>query len=154
MKINEQAPEFTTEAFHKDNITEVSLADFKGKWVVMLFYPADFTFICPTELGEFADNYAKLKEMGAEVLSVSTDTVFVYKVWYDSSETIKKIQYPMLSDPTGNICRDYGIYIDEEGLSLRATFIIDPDGKVKNVDIYDNLIGWSVGEVICKLQAV
>ncbi|MFC1722749.1 alkyl hydroperoxide reductase subunit C [Nanoarchaeota archaeon] len=151
--INKKAPEFTAESFQGDEIKKVSLGDYEGKWVVLLFYPADFTFICPTELGEFADNYEKLKAMGAEVLSVSTDTAFVHKAWHDTSEMIKKIKYPMVADPTGKICRDYGTYIDEEGLSLRGTFIIDPDGIVKNADVHDNSIGRSAGEVIRKLQA-
>ena len=151
--INDKAPEFTAEAFHEDEIKKLNLADYKGKWVVLLFYPADFTFICPTELGEFADHYETLKQLGAEVLSVSTDTAFVHKAWHDASETIKKIKYPMVADPTGKICKDYGTYIEEEGLSLRGTFIIDPDGVVKNFDIHDNSIGRSAHEVIRKLQA-
>jgi len=89
-----------------------------------MFYPADFTFICPTELGDFADKYEQIKSLGAEVLSVSTDTAFVHKAWHDTSETIKKIKFPMVADPTGKICRDFGTYIEEEGISLRATFII------------------------------
>lgn len=153
MKINQKAPDFTAEAFHEDEIKKVSLNSYKGKWVVLLFYPADFTFICPTELGEFADEYETLKTLGAEVLSVSTDTAFVHKAWHDASETIKKIRYPMVADPTGRICKDYGTYIDEEGLSLRGTFIIDPDGVVKNADVHDNSIGRSAAEIIRKLQA-
>ncbi len=151
--INKEAPEFTAEAFHKNEIKKISLSDYKGKWVVLLFYPADFTFVCPTELGEFADHYKQLKELGAEVLSISTDTAFVHKAWHDTSDTIRKIEYPMVADPSGKICRDYGTYIEDEGISLRGTFIIDPDGKVKNMDIHDNSIGRSAKEVIRKLQA-
>jgi len=153
MKINDKAPEFTAEAYYNDEIKKVKLFDYKGKWVVLLFYPADFTFICPTELGEYADNYEKLKAMDVEVLSISTDTAFVHKAWHDNSEVIGKVTFPMVADPTGKICKDYGTYIDEEGLSLRGTFIIDPDGLVKAFEIHDNSIGRSVHKAIRKIQA-
>lgn len=152
-KINEKAPEFTAEAFHQNKIKTISLSDYKGKWVVLFFYPADFTFICPTELGELADNYNKLRKMNAEVLSISTDTVFVHKAWHDNSETIKKIKFPMIADPTGNICKAYGTYIDGEGLSLRGTFVIDPDGVLKAYEMHANNIGRSTEELIRKIQA-
>lgn len=153
VKINEEAPKFTTEAYHEDKIKKINLDDYKGKWVVLYFYPADFTFICPTELGDLADKYEELKALGAEVLSVSTDTVFVHKAWHDSSETIKKITFPMVADPTGNISKAYGTYIEDEGLSLRGTFIIDPDGILKVFEVHDNSIGRSVDELIRKVQA-
>ena len=120
---------------------------------MLFFYPADFTFVCPTELGELADNYEKLKNLGAEVISVSTDTAFVHKAWHDNSETIGKIKFPMLADPTGRVCRAYGTYIEEEGLSLRGTFIIDPDGILKAYELHDNNIGRSSVELIRKIQA-
>ena len=153
VKINEKAPEFTEDAFVNKGIKKISLNDYSGKWVVLFFYPADFTFVCPTELGELADNYEKLKAMGAEVISVSTDTAFVHKAWYDNSETIKKIKFPMLADPTGRVCKSYGTYIEEEGLSLRGTFIIDPEGIVKAFEKQDNSIGRSTTEIIRKIQA-
>ncbi|MBU2099765.1 peroxiredoxin [Candidatus Micrarchaeota archaeon] len=153
IKINDKAPEFTTKAFHDNDVKTVSLSDYKGKWVVLFFYPADFTFVCPTELGELADNYEKIKSLGAEILSVSKDTEFVHKAWYDNSETIKKIKFPMLADPTGKICRDYETYIEEEGLSLRATFIIDPKGLIKAFEFHDNSIGRNIDELIRKIQA-
>lgn len=152
-KINEKAPEFTAEAYVNEDIKKISLSDYKGKWIVLFFYPADFTFICPTELGELADNYTKLQEMGAEVISVSTDTAFVHKAWHDNSETIRKIKFPMLADPTGKICKDYGTYIDEEGLSLRGTFFINPEGILKAFEIHDNSIGRSSTELVRKIQA-
>jgi len=148
-----EAPEFSAKAFHDGEFKTVSLSDYSGKWVVLYFYPADFTFVCPTELGELADNYEKLKQLGAEVLSVSTDTEFVHKAWHDNSETIKKVKFPMLADPAGKICRDYKTYIDEEGLSLRGTFVIDPDGIVKAYEIHDNSIGRSAAELLRKIQA-
>lgn len=151
--INNSAPAFTAEAYHNDQTTKVSLEDYKGKWVVLLFYPADFTFICPTELGAFAECYDQFKQEGAEILSVSTDTVFVHKAWHDNSPTIKKITFPMVADPTGNICKSYGTYIKEEGLSLRGTFLIDPDGILKAYEIHDNSIGRSSDEFLRKIQA-
>jgi len=153
VKINEQAPEFSAKAFHNNQFVSVKLSDYKGKWVVLFFYPADFTFVCPTELGELADSYETIKKLGAEVLSVSRDTEFVHKAWHDNSVMIKKINFPMLADPTGKICKDYGTYIEEDGLSLRGTFIIDPDGVLKIYELHDNSIGRSIKELMRKLEA-
>ena len=153
VKINGEAPAFTAEAFMEDEVKKISLKDYKGKWVVLFFYPADFTFVCPTELGELADNYEKLKSLGVEIISVSTDTTFVHKAWHDNSETIRKIKFPMLADPTGKVCRAYGTYIEEEGLSLRGTFLIDPDGILKAYELHDNSMGRSSKELIRKIQA-
>lgn len=153
VNINEQAPEFTSDAFHINDIKKISLSDFRGKWVVLFFYPADFTFVCPTELGELADSYAQFKALDAEIISVSTDTAFVHKAWHDNSETIKKIQFPMLADPTGKVCRSYGTYIEDEGLALRGTFIIDPEGMLKAYELHDNSIGRSCEELLRKIQA-
>lgn len=156
IKINEAAPDFEVEAFHKGEVKKVKLSDYKGKWVVLVFYPGDFTFVCPTELGEIADYYEELQKMGVEILSVSVDTVFVHKAWHNSSKTIQKINYPMLADPTRKMCKSYGTYIEEgedEGQSLRGTFIIDPEGILKAYEIHDNSIGRSAKELIRKLQA-
>ena len=154
VKINQKAPYFSVQAFHEDDVKRIKSDDYAGKWVILLFYPADFTFVCPTELGEFADKYAELKELNTEVLSISTDTFWVHKAWHDSSETIKKVKYPMIADPSGKMCRDYGTYIKDDGISVRATFIIDPDGFVKAIDTHDNSIGRSANEIIRKLKAV
>lgn len=151
--INELAPDFNAEAFVDEDVKKISLSDYRGKWVVLFFYPADFTFVCPTELGDLADNYEKFKELGAEIISVSTDTVFVHKAWHDNSETIKKIKFPMLADPTTKVCRKYQTLIAEEGLSLRATFLIDPDVILKAYEFHDNSIGRSSQELIRKIQA-
>ena len=153
VKINDPAPEFTAQAFVDGEVKPITLKEFRGKWVALVFYPADFTFICPTELGDLADHYDQLKKLNAEVLSISTDTVFVHKAWHDNSPTIKKIRFPMVADPTGNICRSYGTYIDNEGLSLRGTFLIDPEGVLKAFEIHDNSIGRSTDELIRKIQA-
>lgn len=152
-KINAPAPSFVADAFHNNQETKVNLSHYKGKWVALVFYPADFTFICPTELGDLADHYGEFQKLGAEVLSVSTDTVFVHKAWWDNSPTIKKIKFPMVADPTGNICKAYGTYIAEEGLSLRGTFIIDPDGILKAFELNDNSIGRSSTELLRKVKA-
>lgn len=151
--INDSAPDFSAQAFVNGEIKSINLSGYKGKWVVLFFYPADFTFVCPTELGELADQYEALKKEGAEVISVSTDTAFVHKAWHDQSETIRKIRFPMLADPTGKVCKSYGTYIEEEGLSLRGTFIIDPKGILKAYEIHDNSIGRSSGELLRKIQA-
>ncbi len=153
--INAKAPEFTEDAYlaEKGEIEKLSLSSYKGKWVILFFYPADFTFVCPTELGELADHYAEFKKLGAEIISVSADTAFVHKAWHDNSETIKKITYPMLADPARRVCTAYGTLIADEGLSLRATFIIDPNGNVKAFEFHDNSIGRSITELLRKLQA-
>ncbi len=153
LEINGAAPKFKAQAYHNGQITDVSLEDYKGKWVVLFFYPADFTFVCPTELGEMADHYEELQQLGAEVLSVSTDTVFVHKAWHDTSETIQKIKFPMVADPTGQICNAYGTMIPMEGVSLRGTFLIDPDGVLKAFELHDNSIGRSATELIRKVKA-
>lgn len=152
-EINQIAPIFEAEAFHNNEIKRISLDQYRGKWVILFFYPKDFTFVCPTELGEMADKYEEFLKLGAEVISISTDSTYVHKAWKDSSETIKKIKFPMLSDPTGAISKAYGTYIYEEGVSLRGSFVIDPDGILKAYEIHDNSIGRSADELLRKLQA-
>ena len=153
IQTNQKIPDIELEAFHNNEIKKIKLSDYKGKWLVLLFYPADFTFICPTELEEAANLYEEFKKSDAEILSVSTDTAFVHKAWHDSSPSIKKIQYPMLADPTGRLCKEFGTYIENEGISLRGSFIIDPDGVVKCVEIHDNSIGRNAKETLRKLKA-
>src|SRR3990167_7332404 len=153
IQINQKIPDFEVKAYHKDEEHTVKASDFRGNWLVMIFYPADFTFICPTELEEAAMHYEEFRKLGAEILSISTDTVFVHKAWHDHSPAIKKIKYPMLADPTGKVCREFGTYIEDEGLSLRGTFIIDPDSALKAYEIHDNSIGRSARELLRKLQA-
>lgn len=153
MNINTTVPDFELDAYQDFDIKKIKLSDYIGKWVVMIFYPADFTFVCPTELEDAAKHYEEVKALGGEILSVSTDTAFVHKAWHDSSPAISTIKYPMLADPTGNVCRMFGTYIEEEGLSLRGTFIIDPTGKLKTIEIHDNSIGRSANEMLRKLQA-
>lgn len=152
-KIGKVAPNFEAEIYHEDDIKKIKLSDYKGKWVILFFYPADFTFVCPTELGDVADHYQEIKDLNAEILSVSTDTVFVHKAWHEESETIKKIKFPMAADPTHEVSRKYGVLIEEEGVALRGTFIIDPEGQLKTIEVHDNGIGRSGKEMIRKLQA-
>lgn len=153
LAIGKPAPDFTAEAFHDGRIKKISLKQLRGKWVVLAFYPADFTFICPTELGELADHDAIFQKLNTRVLSVSTDTSFVHKAWHDASPTIRKITFPMVADPTREICRKYGTLIEDQGLSWRATVIIDPNGIVKWYEMHDNSIGRSTAEILRKLQA-
>jgi len=153
VKIGEKIPDFELEAYHEDEIKKIKLSDYEGKWLILIFYPADFTFVCPTELEEAAEYYPEFQKIGAEILSVSTDTVFVHKAWHDESQAISKIKYPMVADPTGKLSRAFGTYIEEEGLSLRGTFIIDPDGVLKALEMNDNSIGRSAKELLRKVQA-
>ena len=153
ININSIVPDFELEAFYNNEIKKIKLSDYKGKWVVLIFYPADFTFVCPTELEDAENHYEEIKGLGGEIMSISTDTAFVHKAWHDSSPAIGKITYPMLSDPTGKVAKIFGTYIEDEGLSLRGTFIIDPDGILKTIEIHDNNIGRSAKELVRKLQA-
>ncbi len=151
--INTVVPEFKAQAYVNGDFKEVSDADLKGKWSILFFYPADFTFVCPTELGDMADKYATFQEMGVEVYAVSTDTHFSHKAWHDTSETIGKVTYPMLADPTGALSRALGVYIEEEGMAYRGTFLIDPDGMIKMSQIHDNSIGRNADELLRQVQA-
>jgi len=151
--INSTLPAFKAQAYHKNDFTEVTDEQLKGKWSILFFYPADFTFVCPTELGDMADKYAEFQERGVEVYSVSTDTHFTHKAWHDASDTIKKIEYPMLADPTGHLARAFGVYIEEEGLAYRGTFLVDPEGKIKLAEMHDNGIGRNADELLRKVQA-
>ncbi len=153
VKVGEKVPDFEAEAYFNEKIGKIKLSDYKGKWMVMIFYPADFTFVCPTELEEAAEHYDEFKKLGAEVLSVSTDTAYSHKAWHDVSPSIKKVKYPMIADPTAKICSEFGTYIESEGVSLRGTFIIDPDMVLKGMDVHDNSMGRSTKEILRKLEA-
>ena len=151
--INSVVKPFKATAFHNGNFVEVSDADLKGKWSIVFFYPADFTFVCPTELGDLADLYPEFQKLGVECYSVSTDTHFTHKAWHDASETIKKIKYPMIGDPTGTITRNFDVMIEEDGLALRGTFVINPEGEIKVAEIHDLGIGRDAKELLRKVQA-
>ena len=151
--INSEIKPFKATAYHNGKFVEVTDASVKGKWSVFFFYPADFTFVCPTELGDMADLYAEFQKLGVEVYSVSTDTHFTHKAWADASETIKKIKYPMIGDPTGAITRGFDVMIEEEGLALRGTFVVNPEGQIKVAEIHDLGIGRDAAELLRKVKA-
>jgi peroxiredoxin (alkyl hydroperoxide reductase subunit C) len=151
--INTKIKPFKATAYHNGNFVPVSDADLKGKWSVFVFYPADFTFVCPTELGDLADNYAEFKKAGVEVYAVSTDTHFTHKAWHDASDTIKKVQYPLVGGPTGTLSRNFGVMIESEGLALRGTFVVNPEGVIKVCEIHDLGIGRDAGELLRKVKA-
>ena len=151
--INTTVKPFSADAFQNGKFITVSDADLKGKWSVVFFYPADFTFVCPTELEDLADNYAAFKALGVEIYSVSTDTHFAHKAWHDTSESVKKIQYVMVGDPTGLITRNFDVMIEEAGLADRGTFVIDPDGKIQIVEVNAGGIGRDAGELLRKVKA-
>lgn len=151
--INKSIPEFKAEAFHNGEFKTITSDDVKGKWSIFLFYPADFTFVCPTELEDMETYYAELQGLGVEVYSVSTDTHFVHKAWHDTSEAIGKITYPMIGDPTGAITRGFDVMIEEEALALRGTFLANPDGIIKVSEIHDLGIGRSAKDMVRKVKA-
>lgn len=151
--IGKEVNDFKVKAFHDGDFKDVSKSALIGKWSVFVFYPADFTFVCPTELSDLADHYDEFKRIGTEIYSVSTDSHFVHKAWHDASDTIKRIEYPMLADPTGKLSRDFGVYIEDEGMALRGSFIINPEGKIVSYEINDNSIGRDASELLRKVQA-
>lgn len=151
--INTEVKPFTATAYHEGEFVTVSEADLQGKWSVFFFYPADFTFVCPTELGDLADNYAEFQKLGVEIYGVSTDTHFTHKAWHDSSDTISKVQYPLVGDPTGAITRNFDVMIEADGLADRGTFVIDPDGKIQLVEVNAGGIGRNATELLRKVKA-
>ena len=151
--INTKVKPFKATALKNGKFIDVSDADLKGKWSVFVFYPADFTFVCPTELEDLADNYAQFQKLGVEIYSVSTDTHFAHKAWHDTSDAIKKVEYTMIGDPTGAITRNFEVMIEEEGLALRGTFLINPEGDIKLCEIHDNGIGRDASELLRKVKA-
>jgi peroxiredoxin len=151
--INSTIKPFKVQAYHNGKFVTVTEADLKGKWSVLVFYPADFTFVCPTELGDLADNYAAFQKLGVEIYGVSTDTHFTHKAWHDTSDTIKKVTYPLLADPTAVLARAFDVLIEEEGLAYRGTFVINPEGQIKVAEIHDNGIGRDAKELLRKVQA-
>lgn len=151
--INTKIKPFQTQAFKNGDFVEVSDKDLEGKWSVFFFYPADFTFVCPTELGDVADKYEELQSRGVEVYSVSTDTHFTHKAWHDASDTIGKIQYHMLGDPTGQITRNFEVMREDQGLADRGTFIVDPEGVIQAMEITAEGIGRDAEDLLRKVKA-
>lgn len=151
--IGKKINEFKATAYQNGEFINVTSDNLRGKWSVVVFYPADFTFVCPTELEDLAEHYEKFKAEGCEVYSVSTDTHFVHKAWHDTSERIKKIQFPMVADPTGKISREFEVLVEEEGLALRGSFVINPEGVIVAYEVHDMGIGREAIELLRKLQA-
>jgi len=151
--INTKIKPFKATAYHDGKFVEVTEQSVAGKWSVFVFYPADFTFVCPTELEDLADHYAEFKKLGVEVYSVSTDTHFAHKAWHDTSDAISKVSYPMLGDPTQVLARNFDVLIEEEGVALRGTFVVNPAGEIKVLEIHDNGIGRDATELLRKVKA-
>ncbi len=151
--INTQVVPFKATAFHNGEFVQVSDETLKGKWSVLIFMPAAFTFNCPTEVEDAANNYAEFQKLGAEVYIVTTDTHFSHKVWHETSPAVGKAQFPLVGDPTHQLSRAFGVHIEEEGLSLRGTFVINPEGVIKTLEIHDNAIARDVSETLRKLKA-
>jgi peroxiredoxin (alkyl hydroperoxide reductase subunit C) len=151
--INTQVQPFKADAFHNGKFITITEADLKGKWSVIIFMPAAFTFNCPTEIEDAADNYAEFQKAGAEVYIVTTDTHFSHKVWHETSPSVGKAKFPLLGDPTHKMTNAFGVHIPEEGLALRGTFIVNPDGVIKTLEVHDNAIARDVKETLRKLKA-
>ena len=151
--INTAIKPFKATAFKDGEFIDVSSEDIKGKWAVFVFYPADFTFVCPTELGDIADKYEELQSRGVEVFSVSTDTHFTHKAWHDSSDTINKIKFAMIGDPTGEITRNFDCMRETMGLADRTTFVVDPEGIVQAMEITSEGIGRDADDLVRKVKA-
>ena len=151
--INTQIQPFKATAYHAGEFVQISEQTLKGKWAVLIFMPAAFTFNCPTEVEDAANHYAEFQKAGAEVYVVTTDTHFAHKIWHDTSPAVGKAQFPLVGDPTHQLTRAFGVHIDAEGLALRGTFIINPEGVIKTLEIHDNAIARDVGETLRKLKA-
>ena len=151
--INKEINDFTVQAFVNNSFKAISKADVLGKWSVFFFYPADFTFVCPTELEDLANRYNDFQAAGCEIYSVSTDTHFVHKAWHDASERIQKIQYPMLADPTHALSKDFEVLIESDGMAERGSFIVNPEGKIVSYEISSGNVGRNADELFRKLQA-
>lgn len=151
--INKEVNDFKGQAYVGKDFKEVTKKDILGKWSVFFFYPADFTFVCPTELEDLANKYEEFKKIGCEIYSVSCDTHFVHKAWHDASDTIKKIQYPMLADPTGALARDFDVMIEADGLAERGSFIVNPEGRIVAYEVIAGNVGRNADELLRRVQA-
>ncbi len=151
--IGKEVEDFKVQAFVKDEFKEVTKKDILGAWSVFFFYPADFTFVCPTELADLEDKYEEFKKIGCEIYAVSCDTHFVHKAWHDVSDTIKKLQYPMLADPTGTLARDFQVMIEADGMAERGSFIVNPEGKIVAYEVTAGNVGRNAEELFRRVQA-
>lgn len=161
ISVGGNVPDYEFEVYHQEEFKKMHFAELQGKWLVVMFYPGDFTFVCPTELEDMAKLYPEFQKRGAEVLSFSTDSVHVHKAWHDTSPAVKSVQFPMGADPSGKISEAFGVRIAEgefealpdEGLARRGTFLIDPKGIVRTMEIHDNSVGRKAQETLRKLEA-
>ena len=153
-QIGKEIPDFTVQAYYQDQFKEIKKKDVLGKWSIFFFYPADFTFVCPTELEDLADNYEKFKDTGAEIYAISCDTHFVHKAWHDASKSIQKIQYPMLGDPAWVLASGFDVLIEGLGVTERATFLVNPEGKISSYEILAGNVGRNAEELLRRLQAL
>ncbi|WP_112384116.1 alkyl hydroperoxide reductase subunit C [Sphingomonas carotinifaciens] len=144
---------FTAQAYREGKFLTVTDADVKGKWAVFFFYPADFTFVCPTELEDLADNYDTFQKMGVEIYSVSTDTHFSHKAWHDTSPAIGKINFTMIGDPSGVVTNNFEVMRAGQGLADRGTFVVDPEGVIQLVEITSEGVGRNAMELLRKVKA-
>lgn len=151
--INSTIKPFQATAFYNGDFVDVSDESIKGRWSVFFFYPADFTFVCPTELEDLAENHADFKDLGVDIYSVSTDTHFAHKAWHASSDAVGKVQFAMVADPTATLARNFDVLIEEEGLALRGTFLVNPEGQIKLFEVHDNGIGRNASELLRKVRA-
>lgn len=151
--INKEVSDFTVQSFCENEFKEVKKGDILGHWSVFFFYPADFTFVCPTELEDLANKYKEFKDINCEIYSVSCDSHFVHKAWHDASDTIKKIHYPMLADPTGALARDFDVLIESDGVADRGSFIINPQGKIVAYEVLAGSVGRNADELLRRVQA-
>lgn len=151
--IGKEISDFKVQAYQTGNFKTVTKEDVLGKWSIFFFYPADFTFVCPTELEDLQNHYEELKKLNVEVYSVSCDTHFVHKAWADTSKTIKKVEYVMLADPTGALARDFDVMIEEDGIAERGTFVVNPEGKIVLYEVNGGGIGRNADELLRKVQA-
>jgi len=150
--IGQAIPDGSYQIYHHD-IRTITLDSYRGRWLVLVFYPGDFTFICPTELEELGSLYSRFQKQDAEVLGVSTDSVYVHKAWHDTSPSIKNLPFPLVADPGGRLSQQLGIYLHREGVALRGSFIFDPDSRLVAYEVHNNSIGRNMEELLRKLQA-
>ncbi|HAY61689.1 MAG: peroxiredoxin [Acidaminococcaceae bacterium] len=151
--ISKEVSDFTASAFLNGKIVDVSKKDILGKWSIFFFYPADFTFVCPTELEDLAARYDEFKKAGCEIYSVSCDTAYVHKAWHDASDKIRTIAYPMVADPTHALSKDFDVYIEAAGVAERGTFIVNPEGRITAYEVSAGNVGRNADELLRKLQA-
>lgn len=151
--IGQAIPDGTFQAYSRNEIQPITLQSYRGRWLVLVFYPGDFTFICPTELEDLGSLYGEFQKLDAEVLGVSTDSVYVHKAWHDTSPSIKGLAFPMVADPGGRLAQRLGVYLHQEGVALRGSFIFDPDGRLYAYEVHNNAIGRNMEELLRKLHA-